>query len=264
MAAQKRKTVSAYVAERRARDMDFAEEFDKLQLARQMRELREKSGLSQASSPRAWARRLPASHELRAAALRRGLTCCTESRQRWESASGFSSTRRERAGQVKGDDASTPLRSSRQRCVLAFLRQLEVLLAEVAESAAPSIGPFTQDSGSAWRAVVPSPNVRRRSHPRKREANPWISATSGSIERLRRHNSPPKRSPVSFGFHRTAHQASLRCVGGESPLFVGSPRRRNPDLRTNEQQGCLAGTIVIDVENCGRGETWRGRQGEFL
>jgi ribosome-binding protein aMBF1 (putative translation factor) len=48
MAARKRKTVSAYVAERRARDMEFAEEFDKLQLARQMRELREKAGLSQA------------------------------------------------------------------------------------------------------------------------------------------------------------------------------------------------------------------------
>ena len=48
MAARKRKTVSAYVAERRARDTEFAEEFDKLQLARQMRELREKAGLTQA------------------------------------------------------------------------------------------------------------------------------------------------------------------------------------------------------------------------
>jgi len=48
MAARKRKTVSRYVAERRARDTEFAEEFDKLQLARQMRELREKAGLSQA------------------------------------------------------------------------------------------------------------------------------------------------------------------------------------------------------------------------
>ena len=48
MAARKRTTVSAYIAERRARDAEFAEEFDKLQLARQMRELREKAGLSQA------------------------------------------------------------------------------------------------------------------------------------------------------------------------------------------------------------------------
>ena len=48
MAAGKRKAVSAYVAERRARDAEFAEEFDKLQLARQMRELREMAGLSQA------------------------------------------------------------------------------------------------------------------------------------------------------------------------------------------------------------------------
>ncbi len=48
MAARKRKTIGAYIAERRARDVDFAEEFDKLQLARQMRELREKAGLSQA------------------------------------------------------------------------------------------------------------------------------------------------------------------------------------------------------------------------
>jgi DNA-binding XRE family transcriptional regulator len=48
MAAQKRKTISKYIAERRARDTEFAEEFDKLQLARQMRELREKAGLSQA------------------------------------------------------------------------------------------------------------------------------------------------------------------------------------------------------------------------
>ena len=48
MAARKRKTVGQYIAERRARDADFAEEFDKLQLARQMKELREKAGLSQA------------------------------------------------------------------------------------------------------------------------------------------------------------------------------------------------------------------------
>lgn len=48
MAARKRRTVSAYIAARRARDAEFAEEFDKLQLARQMRELREKAGLSQA------------------------------------------------------------------------------------------------------------------------------------------------------------------------------------------------------------------------
>jgi ribosome-binding protein aMBF1 (putative translation factor) len=48
MAAKKRKTVSAYIAERRKRDAQFAEEFDKLQLARHMRELREKAGLSQA------------------------------------------------------------------------------------------------------------------------------------------------------------------------------------------------------------------------
>lgn len=48
MAARKRKTISKYIAERRARDAEFAEEFDKLQLARQMRELRKKAGLSQA------------------------------------------------------------------------------------------------------------------------------------------------------------------------------------------------------------------------
>ena len=48
MAARKRKTVSDYIAERRARDGTFAEEFDKLQLARQMRDMREKAGLSQA------------------------------------------------------------------------------------------------------------------------------------------------------------------------------------------------------------------------
>ncbi len=48
MAARKRKTVREYIAERRARDVEFAEEFDKLQLARQMRELREEAGLTQA------------------------------------------------------------------------------------------------------------------------------------------------------------------------------------------------------------------------
>jgi DNA-binding XRE family transcriptional regulator len=48
MAARKRKTLSKYIAERREHDAEFAEEFDKLQLARKMRELREKAGLSQA------------------------------------------------------------------------------------------------------------------------------------------------------------------------------------------------------------------------
>ena len=48
MAVRKRKTISEYIAERRGRDADFAEEFDKLQLARQMKDLREKAGLSQA------------------------------------------------------------------------------------------------------------------------------------------------------------------------------------------------------------------------
>jgi DNA-binding XRE family transcriptional regulator len=48
MAARKRKTVGQYIVERRVRDAEFAEEFDKLQLARKMKELREKAGLSQA------------------------------------------------------------------------------------------------------------------------------------------------------------------------------------------------------------------------
>ena len=47
MPRRKRKRISAYIAERRARDAEFAEEFDKLQLARHMRELREQAGLSQ-------------------------------------------------------------------------------------------------------------------------------------------------------------------------------------------------------------------------
>jgi DNA-binding XRE family transcriptional regulator len=48
MPARQRKTVGEYVAQRRARDAEFAEEFDKLQLAGKMRELREKAGISQA------------------------------------------------------------------------------------------------------------------------------------------------------------------------------------------------------------------------
>ena len=48
MTARKRKTVREYIAQRYARDAVFAEEFDKLQLARQMKELRERAGLSQA------------------------------------------------------------------------------------------------------------------------------------------------------------------------------------------------------------------------
>jgi hypothetical protein len=37
MASRKRKTVGQYIAERRARDADLAEEFDKLQFAAKMR-----------------------------------------------------------------------------------------------------------------------------------------------------------------------------------------------------------------------------------
>ena len=48
MAVRKRKTISEYIAERRGRDAELAEKFDKRQLARQMKALREQAGLSQA------------------------------------------------------------------------------------------------------------------------------------------------------------------------------------------------------------------------
>ena len=86
MAARKRKTVGEYIVERRARDGEFAEEFDKLQLARQMKELRRRRGLAKHSLRSAWGRRRPASRDSRAAGLRRGSTCCIGSRRRSGSA----------------------------------------------------------------------------------------------------------------------------------------------------------------------------------
>jgi ribosome-binding protein aMBF1 (putative translation factor) len=88
MAARKRKTVGEYIAERRARDAEFAEEFDKLQLARKMRELREKAGLSQAQLAARLGTQAPGIARLESGRLPRGSTYFTALPRRSEGVCG--------------------------------------------------------------------------------------------------------------------------------------------------------------------------------